>query len=163
MPSETSKAGAMARIQVRRLRAWKGTGPLSKVRQTMLVSTLTVNPALFCLTLVAPRGVEIRSTLKKGRNWLQYPRGNDPCPQFRPFSHLENFNPIGDAPVENGGGNFDSLRIRSTEYRIQRGSRRWFGSITVSTTADQSYEIADCRTGWRNCELFKTRRVKFSR
>ncbi|KAL2744680.1 hypothetical protein V1477_007222 [Vespula maculifrons] len=42
-----------ARRQVRRLQASKGDKPL-KGRETMLVSTLTVIPALFCLT-PAPR------------------------------------------------------------------------------------------------------------
>lgn len=36
----------------------KRRGTLSKVRQTMPVPTVTVNPALFCLTLLAPSGVE---------------------------------------------------------------------------------------------------------
>lgn len=72
----------------------KRRGTLSKVRQTMLVSTVTVNPALFCLTLLAPGGVESWSTLERGRNWP--PSCGD---VLSPFSPLQKLPPLTESIV----------------------------------------------------------------
>lgn len=68
----------------------KRRGTLSKVRQTMLVATVTVNPALFCLTLLAPGGVESRSTLERGWQLAPLPSSYPRPPNFHPYRRLIN-------------------------------------------------------------------------